>query len=52
MLYADGSKEWVFDRLIVYFVVLAVFPVVLSRELRINDTRFSLLAANPPSNLP
>jgi hypothetical protein len=47
MMYADSSKEWVFDRLIVYFCVLAiaVFPVVLSRELRINDTRFSLLAS-------
>lgn len=45
MLYADSSKEWVSDRLIVYFCVLAVFPVVLSRELRINDTRYSLLAS-------
>jgi hypothetical protein len=36
-MYADGSKEWVFDRLVVYFCVLAVFPVVLSRELHIND---------------
>lgn len=43
MLYADSPKEWVFNRLIVYFCVLAVFPVVLSRELCINDTRFSLL---------
>jgi hypothetical protein len=47
MMYADGSKEWVFDRLVVYFCVLAVFPVVLSRELHINDTRFSLLASIP-----
>ena len=45
MLYADGSKEWVFDRLIVYFCVLAVFPTVLSREPHINYTRFSLLAS-------
>ena len=47
MLYADSSKEWVFDGLIVYICVLVVFPVVLSRELRINDTRFSLLSSIP-----
>ena len=53
MLYADSSEEWVFDCLIVYFCVLAVFPVVLSRE-RINDTKFGLLASipvNTPSTL-
>jgi hypothetical protein len=51
MLYADITKEWVSDRLIVYF---AVFPVVLSRELRINYTGFRLLAsvpANTPSTM-
>lgn len=48
MLYADSSKEWVFDCLIVYLCVLVVFPVVLSRELRIiNDTGFSLVASIP-----